>query len=218
MSYAKSIVAMSRGALAPVGPEPAYEEHVEAEAPVVSSARAPHAIAATPTVLSTSRPEPPRDEPALTSAPSQVIEHGETIVERVRDVPRPVIAESPTPIVATHTIERERIVMPAPQAWLAEDPSARDPLVASADTDALRDLLRSVRQWTSSEPTIVAPETIAERDPQASVAAAEPVEVSIGNVVITVEDAPAPTSRGATRAAPTRASGDRLARNHIRGT
>ncbi len=218
MSYARTIVAMSRGALAPVAAEPVYEEHVEAESPVVSVARAPHPTAATPTVIPTSRREPGRDEHALTRVPSQVIEHRDTIVERVIEVPGPVIAASPTPIVATHTIERERVVMPAPQAWLAEDPSAPDPLVASADTDALRDLLRSVRQWTSSEPTIVAPEPATEHDPQASVAAADPIQVSIGNVVITVEDAPAPASRGATRAAPTRASGDRLARNHIRGT
>jgi hypothetical protein len=217
MSYARTIVAMSRGALAPGGVEAAYEDHIEEEVPVVSAAPTPQATAATAIVIPTSRPEPHRDEPARASAPSQVIEHRETVYERVREVPRPVMAESPAPLVVTHAVEPERIVTVTPPAWLPEDPTARDPLVASADTDALRDLLRSVRQWTSSEPTIVAPETVTERDVQATVAAAEPIQVSIGNVVITVEDAPAPVSRGAAREAPTRASGDRLARNHIRG-
>lgn len=231
-SYAARLVAMSRGAVpaasaAPVGgPEPAREEHVETDLP--------QAIASTTATTSDALPN---HRPVATTAtegdireiqsepPSVTTEH-RTTVERMREVsvPAPPAPTAHSPVdesVRVPPIAVERIVMPASAQWLAENPRAPDPLVASAETETLRELMRSVRQWTSSSPSIVEPRTpepeVVAARPEPATAAAEPVQVSIGNVVITVEDAPAAASRGRARS-PAQSSGDRLARNHIRGT
>lgn len=107
-----------------------------------------------------------------------------------------------------------------PQArWLADDVAADDPLVATADTDALRELMRSVRQWTSSAPTVIEqPDETGPAEP-AAVAESEspPTSVSIGNVTITVEDAPPAAPTRAARSTSTTSASDRLTRGYIRG-
>jgi hypothetical protein len=79
--------------------------------------------------------------------------------------------------------------------------------------------MQRVRQWTTSAPTVIEaakPSTPVEA-PTPSAPAPEPTHVSIGNVVITVEDAPAARPRGERTPSPARTTTDRMARNHIRG-
>lgn len=224
MSYAHRLVAMSRGAVPLVAPRTGdgqstlHEEQVETEAPAVSSSPA--------TATAPRSPTPPSASAAADEEAAPVrerIEH--TITERIREIvtlARPASPSPSVPRVAEPVTEVERIVLPAaPAPWLAEDPAAADPLMASADTLALRELMRSVRQWTASPPTIVetaAPPTPAPAAAQVASfpAPAEPIQVSIGNVVISVEDAPAASARGR-YPSPPRTLGDRLARHHIRG-
>ena len=220
MSYAGRLVAMSRGVVPLVAPHTAHE--IVREVQVETAARP--AMRTSPVTTAAHR-EPTRSSSsvAATTEVTPARERTEhTIVERVREVAAPSQPASPPPSVTRAgepVTEVERIVLPAtPAPWLAEDSSAPDPLVASADTDALRELMRSVRQWTASPPTMI------ETSPppaQAPVAPAplspEPVQVSIGNVVVTVEDSPAASPRGRSPS-PARSLGDRLARNHIRGT
>ncbi|MGN6105676.1 MAG: hypothetical protein ACTHU0_11270 [Kofleriaceae bacterium] len=140
------------------------------------------------------------------------------------DAPRVVpVISSPAPIAPSRAA--------APSDWLAEHPDGADPLETLDADDDLRSLLRSVRAWTSSpvagaegprapalelaEPAVaIAPshEAIATamREPRRD----DPMQVSIGNVLITVEDAP--PSSGAGRPAPAPAVGDRLARHYLR--
>jgi len=230
MSYAARLVAMSRsrtpGAAAQGrSGEAPREEYVETEV------RAPVATA-TPAATPLARaPRLPIESPATAAPSTHTIErtHETTTRERthehsaiehrtVVEVPAPPLMRPVSTPVATHGVHEIERVVAAPPQWLAEDPRTPDPLVASADSDTLRELLRSVRQWTSSAPTII--ESEAKSEPvhatPVAVAAPEPAQVSIGNVVITVEDAPAP-SRGERRPSPARSSTDRMARNYIRG-
>lgn len=222
MSYAGRLVAMSRGEVPRVAPmsgaesEPVREEHVEA----VSSPPPATATAA-------ARELPDRHTPVASIATPERERASEihTHVDRTREiVTAPANPQTPPPIeLHVHEVSpvAERVVLPAPPPWLAEDPTASDPLVATAETDELRELMRSVRQWTASAPTIIetqAPPAQAQARPAIEAPpAAEPVQVSIGNIVVTVEDAPASTQRGPSPS-PARSIGDRLARNYIRGT
>ncbi|MEO8845427.1 MAG: hypothetical protein ABI591_34045 [Kofleriaceae bacterium] len=189
------------------------EEHVEAELRAPTTARA-----ATPVVARTHaaapslepRPQPDERQPQQPETRETIerhtVEH-HTIVEMAPPPPRALPDAAPRPVTIPPTTQ-----------WLEEDRSTPDPLVATAETDALRDLMRSVRQWTSSAPTIIEspkPAAPVATDPVQS--APEPTHVSIGNVVITVEDAPVAHARGGRAAPPARTTTDRLARNHIRG-
>jgi hypothetical protein len=113
---------------------------------------------------------------------------------------------------------------PALPGWLADEPAAPDPLESLAQSDDARELMRTIRRWTSApDPTpLAAP--VAPATPAAPAVAlpetptSEPVQLSIGNVVITVEDT-APASRHTTPIAPPGpATGNsRLARHYFRG-
>ena len=221
MSYASRLVTMSSGYAPKASPrvtgdaEAPREEHVETEL------RAPAAApAATPAVARTHAPASSRelrhepDEPRPQQSPAtretierHTVEH-HTIVESPPSPPRALPDAPPRPVAIPPTTQ-----------WLEEDPSTPDPLVGTAETDALRDLMRSVRQWTSSAPTIIeSPKPAAPvMTAPAQSASPEPTHVSIGNVVITVEDAPATHARGTRAPSPARTTTDRLARNHIRG-
>lgn len=227
MSYATRLAAMSREG-APkqsprvIGgePEAPREEHVE------TSLRAPLPPAAPPRSLG-SRPAPviapsPRDDAAVRAGAAHVTrettEH--TVIEHH------ATHASPPPHATRAEPTYERAALPAASQWLEEDRSAPDPLVAIAETDALRELMQRVRQWTSSAPTVIeTADPTAPVDTRKPAAAApiapapppEPSHVSIGNVVITVEDAPAATPRGTRSPAPARSTTDRMARNYIRG-
>jgi len=235
MSYARKLVSMSRDRVGTparvIGDDaaPPREEIVETAVqapppapPVAHAARAaPTANEPVRSVVVPARVErdAPVASPRARSQQPAAIHHHETVehhtiiaaAEPPRTVPRPAPPAPPAPPVAPASV-----ALPPRAQWLTEDASVPDPLVESADTDALRELMRSVRQWTSSPPTVI------EQQVNASAAVATPEapslpaphQVSIGNVTITVEDAPpARTQRGA---APTRNAGDRIARNHIR--
>ncbi len=237
MSYASRLVAMSSGTLAarPIG----ITKHMEQEqvapttAPpttrtpdVLASAPAPptaQAVLAPPPVVAP-RPSAPAAEPRLASAP---------VVAPFAE-PRETSPRAPVPFVA------ERAVVPAVAAaarlpeWLADRPDRIDPLEHLDAGAELAQLLRAAREWTTSAPAPIAPPpapTIGDPAPHpaaplaatASMATyapqvqSDPLEVSIGNVTITVEDAPAPPRRErAERRAPGSVS-SRLARHYIRG-
>ncbi len=227
MSYAARLAAMSRGTVPHVAPrtEAVHEAQIERDVlPMTSAARAPE-IAAT-------QHAPQRPAPAGAAADLAVPGAREQIERELVEhavLPRPgspspssTATEDGTEDASQHVTEIERIVLPSAAApWLAETAGAPDPLVASADTDALRDVMRSVRQWTGSPPTIIdtaAPvDSMHTREQVATGVAAQPIQVSIGNVVVTVEDAPH-TTTGGRAATPARSHGDRFARNHIRGS
>ncbi len=237
MSYAARLAAMSRANVPAAPPrvvggdaEPRHEEIVETEAPAPSVA-APATASVTPRQAARAEAVPAKPsaqqprvaapdappvahEPAPAIAPitRETIEH-HTIVEPAPPQPRRFAAPAQSPLRSAPPV-----TLPAQAQWLADDTAAADPLVASADGDALRELMRSVRQWTSSAPTV-----IEQHHHEAEAAPAEilPVvappqtQVSIGNITITVDDAP-PAATRTTTAAPRTAS-DRMARNHIRG-
>ncbi|MGE0397134.1 MAG: hypothetical protein AB7T06_10475 [Kofleriaceae bacterium] len=222
MSYASRLVQMSR----PVAPArapmaaPLAEVHEEVEA-----------------VADASPAEPGKTDAPVAARQRDRVETIERHVERERVVEERgaavmtivEAAEAPPP-------ERARKV-PAP--WHAEDP-AGDPLERVEAGDELRSLLRAVRAWTSEpakpaseqaaapiEITNVttnvtnmeqrAVESPARVEPQVVERHEEATQVSIGNVMITVEDAPAP--RGAPRAQAPRLgeTASRLARHYLRG-
>jgi hypothetical protein len=199
------------------------EEHVETEVRAPVAATRP---AATPIARASRLPA---ESPATVAPSTHTIERTQETTTRERthersaiehrtvvEVPPPAVMQPVTmPIATREVLEIERLVT-SPQ-WLTEDPRTPDPLVASADSDTLRELLRSVRQWTSSAPTVIESEPKPEPVHATPVVPAPaPTQVSIGNVVITVEDAPAP-ARGGRPPSPARSSTDRMARNYIRG-
>jgi hypothetical protein len=202
--------------------EAPHEEHVETEVGAPVAAQPARASDARPAPSPVMQPVPERDEPVAAAstarqerqAPRAARESQEprTVVEH-RTIVESVAAEHPP---------RERVALPPAARWLEEDRSAADPLVGSAETDALRDLMQQVRRWTSSAPTVIEPSAPSDQAaPSPAVTpvapAPEPSHVSIGNVTITVEDAPAPTPRGGRVSSPARTTSDRMARHHIRG-
>ena len=219
MSYASRLVQMSRpvaAVAAPVTP-PIAEVHDEVEAP--------------PQAQSAPVPSQSRTAPAMRTH--------ERIVQTIdRRVERETVEDAPAPqpnVVVVDAAEAPREPVRAPAPWHAEDP-AGDPLEKVEAPDDIRSLLRAVRAWTAAPPTPIEPDrsapieltnvTIAEPAP-AVIAKREEVsretsrddslQVSIGNVMITVEDAPAP--RGASRPQPPRIgeTASRLARHYLRG-
>jgi hypothetical protein len=239
VSYASRLAAMSRGQLAAATPrviasdaESPRAEIVETDLPAPQAVAPPPAVAprtprppesrtATATVRPPGTPVPlpatavEESGPAIASAPviRETIDR-HTIVEVAPPPPRESVIAVPPPSIS------EPVALSPQAKWLAEDATAPDPLVASTDDHALRELMRSVRQWTSSAPTVIEQhhhESSTTPTPSApAVVAPAPTQVSIGNVTITVEDAPAAPGRR-TAAAPHGAASDRMARNHIRG-
>jgi hypothetical protein len=236
MSYAARLAAMSRGHVPPAPPralggdaEPPREEIVETEvqpprtaasfAPIAARpaprAEAPPPVAAAPhprgPAATAVSPEP--DAPALAAPTTRETIERHTIVEAAPPAPR----RAPLPPLPAPA--SPPVALPPQAQWLAEDTAAADPLVAGSDGDALRELMRSVRQWTSSAPTVI--EQHHHEETTQAAAAPQPVavtaetQVSIGNITITVDDAPVAASRPS--ATPPRAASDRMARNHIRG-
>ncbi|MFT3692970.1 MAG: hypothetical protein QM831_07505 [Kofleriaceae bacterium] len=220
MSYAQRLAAMSRGPAPRAVAAPAVTTDAEAprEEVVEVEAARPPATAPSPAPVAKPRPTPTEAAPpadrvmAAEPAPAR----SSSIVKRQAPAAEQIVRE-----IEHHTIverEREPIAMPAQAKWLSEDRAAPDPLVEIAgENQDLQALLRSVRAWTSSPPTpIEAPEPTVTETP--AVASPQPAQVSIGNVVITVEDAPAPSPARGRAAAPARTTqSDRLGRSHIRG-
>jgi hypothetical protein len=219
MSYASRLVAMSSGHAPKGSPrvlggetEAPREDHVETELRAPAAAPAARPVVAGTRATAPSRelqhqPDEPPPQPAThETIERHTVEH-RTIVETAPKAPRALPDAAPRPVA-----------IPPTTRWLEEDPSTSDPLVATAETDALRDLMRSVRQWTSSAPTIIeSPKPVPSMTAAPVASAPEPTHVSIGNVVITVEDAPAAHPRGTRAPSPARTTTDRMARNHIRG-
>ncbi len=237
MSYASRLVAMSSRTLAarPLGLAPHVEEERVDPPPALPTLPTPGVLARAPA--------PPAEQTILAPTPVVAPRTSAPTVEH-RLAPAPVVVpptepreaspRAPVPFVAERETVRATPAPPAPiPDWLAERPDRVDPLEhldASAD---LARLLRAAREWTSSAPAPIASSpalAISEPAPQAPVplAAASPpahapqaqadsLEVSIGNIMITVEDAAAPPRRGrAERPAPSTVS-SRLARHYIRG-
>ena len=239
MSYASRLAAMSRGQLAAAPPRViARDAESPREEIVETDVRAPQATPPPPA----NTPRAPRpSEPLAATAPARPPGTQAPLPVTAVEESGPALAAPP---VIRETIDRHTIVeiAPAPPRqtvvavsppsisepvalsphakWLAEDATAPDPLVASTEDHALRELMRSVRQWTASAPTVIeqhhheSAATATPSSPPAVVPA--PTQVSIGNVTITVEDAPAAPGRRAA-AQPHGAASDRMARNHIRG-
>jgi hypothetical protein len=239
MSYASRLAAMSRGHVPPAPPralggdaEPPREEVVETEARVPRSAQPVGAV--------TPRTGARTDVPPVTSPGPELREHAvsvessvgtrepasaATTVTRERTIEHHTIVEAAPPAPRRVTMPAQPAAVTPPQPlppqarWLAEDTTAADPLVATTEDDAVRELMQTVRQWTASAPTVIESgprEVAAEPAPSvAPVVVAPQTQVSIGNVTITVDDAPAEPAR-ATAASP-RTTSDRMARNHIRG-
>jgi hypothetical protein len=225
MSYAARLVAMSSGHAPKASAhvvggtaEAPQEQHVETalRAPAVAATAATIPTPARPPVMSAvartqdvARSDEPQREPARPAVHETIERHTLDHRSIAETAPPPRALPDPSPRPAK---------LPPPAQWLDEDPATSDPLVATAETDALRDLMRSVRQWTSSPPTIIETPTPAVPVTAApGPSAAEPSHVTIGNVVITVEDAPAAHPSGAGARSPARSTSDRMSRNHIRG-
>lgn len=208
-----------------IGPETAapQEEHVETEL------RAP--VAAQPAQDAVSRPigSPASGQPELERVDRVIVQNADHQEPAASPVTRET-REHQTRVEHRTVVEpassdrppRERVAIPAAAQWLEEDRSAADPLVATAENDALRELMQRVRHWTSSAPTVIEPAAAntpaATASPVMPVAPApEPSHVSIGNVTITVEDAPVARARGERAPSAARSASDRMARHHIRG-
>lgn len=216
MSYASRLLAMSRGRVPAITPrvdgdETPAEEIVEV--PVVAQPRQAH------------RAETPAPRPPSGAAAPVVHELGTDRVERAgvepprtertieRTVERHVVAAPAKP--QTIAVASPPAISFPPQAQgLVEDSHGPDPLVETAESDALRDLMRTVRQWTSSPPTVIESHIELASPPTPATVAAQPMnQISIGNVTITVDDVPPRPERAGS---PARSTGDRMARHLIR--
>lgn len=238
MSYASRLVAMTRPAALPRGN---LREIVETKQ-VNAEPRLP-----APEPRERAGGEPRATTPVRAASPMQA--STESLVRRNDMAARPsqaghdgaaVRQAASTPAEEQPVPSSHRFV-PAPD-WLADEPNIPDPLESIAANDDIRELLRSVRQWTRTAPVpapsphegpeqlvvdVPSPAPAGAMSPMHDVAAIEraqpaerrddPVQVSIGNVTITVEDAP---SAPASRQSPARTAADpssRLARHYLRG-
>jgi hypothetical protein len=233
MSYASRLAAISTGHVPAAPPRPTSEDaepaRMEAESSVHRSSPAPTAVAAAPqpgpaVVAAPAAPASHVAAPSVTREAAEPVRRDPAVVTRETIERHAIVEAAPPPVPPRRTavmspppVPPPSDALPAQAIWLAEDASAADPLVATADNDALRELMRSVRQWTSSAPTVIEPhhhESSAGTAPDPAVAPPQ-AQVSIGNVTITVEDAPAAPSQRAAREP--RTASDRMARHHIRG-
>ena len=236
MSYASRLVQMT-GQAAP-SPRPVVHEvaeHVETQAsdPVTTSATS----APTDNAAQRSRSTDTRVAAERVIERSAVRDSTHEVTRVVERQPAP--AEPQPRLAATPSVEPPAIA-PAvvrhevAHEWMRERADGVDPLQTLAADDELRDLLRAVRDWTSEQPAMIestavapavevheipaAPHPVAEpaRSAVATPRADDPVSVSIGNVTITIEDAP--VARPARAAASQTSDADsRLARHYWRG-
>ncbi|MEJ7603334.1 MAG: hypothetical protein WKG01_35935 [Kofleriaceae bacterium] len=221
MSYASRLLAMSRDrvlAIEPrvVGGEPDPPQEQIVETAVAAPPQGQDSRAETPGSRTRTTPAPVVPQVAADTAEvnfDERLPRTERTIERTVDRQTVVVAAAPG--VTPAPLPPARSLPPQAQ-WLLDDVRGSDPLVAGAETDVLRDLMRTVRQWTSTAPTVIEAEVEASPAPQgpASVVAPPPSnQISIGNVTNTVAAAPA---RAARAGAPARATSDRMARHLIR--
>jgi hypothetical protein len=232
MSYAGRLVQMSGNASPSVRPVVHEEaEQTPVEPQPVEPTRAPTTGVA---AKDTPRREPARVQHADPREPAPtVIERivTEPARERTHVVEKLVAASAPAPAPLA-TVERETTHREVVREWLTERGDGADPLESFNADNEMRDLLRAVRSWTSNAPAVResvaevvnAEIPAAERLPSTGAApvaqvitptpAPEPMQVSIGNVVITIEDAPTPAH--SRRAAPSVDVESRLARHYWR--
>jgi hypothetical protein len=215
---------------------PAHDElpAAETQARSPTAARPPVADAAPSTRAPVSREasaseelSPPGSE-AAESRPAVAATRTPDVVERSA----PVTAAPPAVTVVGDAAPTPTA---QPAAWLRENVDADDPLESIGAADDLRDVLRAVRHWTSAAPTeaVAVPEPmmiesvdvpVETSRPAAPVPAAAAVQpqndlrVSIENVTITVEDAPASSSSRRPAGRESTTPSTRLARHYIRGT
>lgn len=219
MSYASRLLAMTRGRVPAIGPrvvgdaDGVTEESVEtsASAPPPKTARADDVAAPSARRAATAPVAPAMERDRA----ERVVEHSPRIERTVeRTVERhTVTTAAATPIAAPEP--PPTIVFPAQTEWLVDDSRGPDPLVETADSDALRDLMRTVRQWTSSPPTVIDSHTESAPPPGPTDVVVQPPanQISIGNVTITVDDLP---SRPERAGSPARSTADRMARHLVR--
>ncbi len=218
MSYASRLLAMSRDRVPAITPRVAGDEMPAeeiVEVPVVAPPSQPR------------RAETPAPRPQSGAAAAVVREVGAARAESAgvepsraertieRTVERHVVAAQAKPQTIEIAASPPSISFPPQAQWLVEDSRGPDPLVETADNDALRDLMRTVRQWTSSPPTVIESHAESASPPEPATVAAQPPanQISIGNVTITVDDVPPHPERAGS---PVRSTANRMARHLIR--
>lgn len=239
MNYARRLLAMSTRAAAPSRPVALpIEEQVVDEAPVPTTAAPalrtePVAPAEVGQALVPSAPPPmqPRVMPEVPAREARVV--APPLAREVARVEQPAPPRAPEPLPvppdpAPAPIAAREPIAPLPSpvsaapalpAWLTDEPDAPDPLDALAQSDEARDLMRAIRRWTSAPvpAAIASPPLPVEAPPVPEAPATDPVQLSIGNVVITVEDTPAAPRRAAATPSVAHTGGSRLARHYFRG-